>query len=382
MDRITANTATPQSSAVAATSSTTTEKTEGTVGAFAALFQSVAGELKETPGLTEIPLTNEQLAMLLQQFGATPALLSVLMENPEGNPVQTLASHPELLTDVSKVMSNVMSAAVVEPNVIQTEAKLASLMKAVMAEVNGGAQQQQTPEQTKATPKAQVMLGKLQASISSHVFRGVVEQTAATTNSTEEVLKNEGTILSNAPTSTVPFAQVTSLHRMMTPAAPVDVVTVKAENLTAELPEMVIKRASLIEAPGRHDFRIILEPQGLGEIEIHVQKIGKQISLQIHAENVTTKGLLDSGIANLKSQLQAQGIQYDRIEVLNSSSNAGMGELNSGFSQERGSRNGAQSQSNRESGNSVPNESFSVDATESAAPEAPMVGPDGIDVSA
>lgn len=382
MDRITANTAISSSSTATATS---TEKTEGKGEVFAALFQSVSGEQKQTEDLKDVPLTNEQLAMLLQQFGATPALLTVLMENPEGNPVQTLAAHPELLADLGKVITNVMGAAVVEPNVIQTEAKLSNIMKSVMAELNGQSQQQQVnvqDTQTQAQPKAQVMLGKLQATMSSHIFRSVavVEQTATTTETAEEAGKAEGSILNTTPV-TAQAAQINPLQRTVQPTMVSDVVTVKAENLTAELPDMIIKRASLIEAPGRHDFRIILEPQGLGEIEIRVQKIGNQISLQIAADNVTTKGLLDSGIASLKAQLQVQGIQYDRIEVTNNSG-TGMGELNSGFSQERGSRGGAQEQSNREAKNPVTNEAFSIDGTDSVTPEVPTVDSDGIDVSA
>lgn len=378
MDRITANTAVSSS----ATTSASTEKAEGKGDVFATLFQSVSGEQKQTEDSKDVPLTNEQLAMLLQQFGATPALLAVLMENPDGNPVQTLAGHPELLADLGKVITNVMSAAVIEPNVIQTEAKLSNIMKSVMAELNGQSQQQQVQVQdTKTQPKAQVMLGKLQATMSSHVLRSVVvEQTATTTETAEEAGKTEGSILNGAPVA-AQVAQINPLQRALQPTMVTDVVTVKAENLTTELPDMIIKRASLIEAPGRHDFRIILEPQGLGEIEIHVQKIGKQISLQITADNVTTKGLLDSGIASLKAQLQVQGIQYDRIEVTNNTG-TGMGELNSGFSQERGSRGGTQEQSNRESKNSVTNETFSIDAADSVTPEGPTVDSDGIDVSA
>lgn len=375
MDRISANTMTTTATATG----TNSEKTEGTSDVFASLFQTVSGEQKTSEELKEIPLTNEQLAMLLQQFGATPALLAVLMENPTGNPAQTLAAHPELLGDLSKVMTTVMNAAVVEPHVIQTEAKLANLMKSVMAQLNGQSGDQQ---QANVSAKAQAMLGKLQATMTSHVVRTVsVEQmTGTATETTDEAAKLEGAA-TNAPTTvTLPFAQ-TTLNRLMQPVQAADIVVVKAENLAAELPEMVIKRASLIEAPGRHDFRIILEPQGLGEIEIHVQKIGNQISLQINAENVTTKGLLDTGIASLKTQLQAQGIQYDRIEVNNSGN--GMGELNSGFSEERGSRNGAgQGQQSRDSRNPVTAESFSIDAADSVTPESPVAGPDGIDVSA
>ncbi|MGZ4133599.1 MAG: flagellar hook-length control protein FliK, partial [Tumebacillaceae bacterium] len=158
------------------------------------------------------------------------------------------------------------------------------------------------------------------------------------------------------------------------------VVYMQADQMHNQLADLVVKRAALIEAPGRQEFRIVLQPQGLGEIEVRVEAVGNQISVHLTADNAASKGLLDSGLANLKNQLQSQGIQFNRIEV--STGTTGQGGEFSGLPQDRNSGQSFQGQQGNQSSNKRSNSSFAIDSLSDIMSEEDDQSLDGIDITA
>lgn len=347
-----------------------------------------------------LPLQNGELAALLQQFGASAQLLGAMNAAPEQTPAQTLAQHPELNSDLGAALTNLINEATLHPEAMLANPKAATLMESLFAQLlqaQGDEQQAATPVQDPSKLAAswkQPMLGKLQATMTSYTLQVQQPSNASLqgqqSNSqpvqinslsaallATEFVTAEPSKAGDAPDGTQSLANVLAgaqtpqqSPQINTLAKMQPVVTMQADRFHNEFADLVVKRAAMLEAPGRHEFRIVLQPQGLGEIEVRIQAIGNQISMQLSADNAATKGLLDSHLASLKSQLQAQGIQYDRIEV--SSSNTGNntnpnanGSLGNGLAQERQSGQGFQGQSGNQSNRKQSrDERFTLDAAD------------------
>ncbi|ASS75646.1 hypothetical protein CIG75_12035 [Tumebacillus algifaecis] len=365
-----------------------------------------AGERNVALLLKDLPLSNAELAQVLQKFGASSELLTVLNSQPNGNPIETLKSHSQLLAEFGSALTQMVHALSAQPQLLvqesQTTALFQSLMKSIQADSD---QEGHTVSDSKSQTdsalllKANSLFGKLQATISTHALQatdrtaftsesikpgGVVAAanlTAETSGATAELVKSgsEGqTQQTDSPAAGIvanqSHLQLPSRNLQLEP-----VVTMRADQFRSEFSETIIKRATLIEAPGRHEFRIILEPQGLGEVEVRIQAINKQISVQLIADSSASKGMLDAAITGLKLQLQAQGIQYDRIEVQTSSQNStGLG---SGMPDQRGSGQQAREQQQGEQSRQVPVDTFNLPDGETL-PDGEHLTGESIDVTA
>jgi flagellar hook-length control protein FliK len=66
---------------------------------------------------------------------------------------------------------------------------------------------------------------------------------------------------------------------------------------------------------GRSEVRIDLKPDSLGHVKLQIVTENHQVTLRIMAESHAAKNLIDSGIGQLKTDLQAQGLRVDELEV-------------------------------------------------------------------
>lgn len=326
--------------------------------------------------LQNVQMNNGDLAALLQKFGASPALMRVLLEQPQGQLSASLSAHPEVITDLEKALSNVAQQVAATPALL-TDPKMTVLMQSIMNQLS---QQQQgsTGDQTQQSGQQALpaLLGKLQATISTHAVEVTVtkpEQTA-----TESATSPTGSIANTLVIGTPLHVQLQPLNQPVN--AEPNVVLVPGDQLNHQLADLVVKRAALIEAPGRQEFRIVLQPQGLGEIQVRVEAVGNQISLHLTADNATSKGLLDAGLANLKNQLQSQGIQFNRIEV--TTGNNSQGNEYSGLPQERGSGQSFQGRQGNQSSAKRGEKAFSIEAIQDTPSDGDDFDLDGIDITA
>jgi len=372
------------------------------------------------PGMS---MTNQELAQVLQAFGAAPALLSVLLDNPTGNPMPTLAAHPEVIRDLGQTLSQAVQAAVSNPQLFAKQPETAAWMQSLVAQVANALESTATLTQQGAqsaiVPKSQQLLGKLQASLTAHslqvnaagvesvqavnaqtspagaaaaLLQAAQAETAAAiipATTVDESLtapstdSGEGDVLSLVTSASQPAPH--SVQAADRPVKAEGTVALKAERFHSEFQQVVIKRAALIEAPGRQEFRIILEPSGLGEIEVRIQANGNQLTLQFNADTALAKGMLDAGLAGLKAQLQASGLQFDRIEV-NTNQQSQDQNANSGLPQERGNGQGAEGQGRQGESRSEA-DAFSIEALiaeleAEAEPEAEGEAGENLDVNA
>ncbi|PWK12709.1 flagellar hook-length control protein FliK [Tumebacillus permanentifrigoris] len=343
-----------------------------------------------------LSLLNGDLAALLQNFGASARLLGVLQEHPDQQLAQTLAGHPELLNDFGQALTNLVTQVTQNPQQLALSPKAATLVEALFAQLlqPEGTQEPAASSETQDVPGAgthkQPLFGKLQATtLTAHSLQVLSTSTQVDTTTaqltgtqmqasvlTAALLASDQPVQQQAQAGdTLDGSQLLGnpLTGGQTPlqSARADqlakmkpVVTLHADNFNKEFANLVVKRAALIEAPGRHEFRIVMQPQGLGEIEVRVQAIGNQITMHLSADSAATKGLLDSNLSSLKSQLQAQGIQFDRIEVssTNTGNNNQNSSLNSGLPHDRQSGQNSQGQSGNQSNRKRSDEErFSLD---------------------
>lgn len=102
-------------------------------------------------------------------------------------------------------------------------------------------------------------------------------------------------------------------------AQPVE-IKLTSDQFKSEFQGILVKNASLIDRGGASEMKISLMPDGLGEIRVHVVEQSGQVALQISADTPYAKSLIDAGIAGLRQQLEAQGLQVNRVEVMSSPS--------------------------------------------------------------
>ncbi|MFD2171355.1 flagellar hook-length control protein FliK [Tumebacillus lipolyticus] len=385
---------------------------EGLLAALAALANGMAAPLL----LNDLPLDNADLAQVLQKFGVSSELLTALLENPQGNPLETLTANPKLMPEFNAALGKMMQTLLAQPQLATPESKTAILLQTLMQSVQIEAVLTGKAEQGGLAPldigwtgMTNSALGKLQATMSLHTLQSFLLGAGVKSDADKALLgaampeggklaasamlTEEGTAGGASAKQATEGVQVKQADNLP-PAAGFDlqaylklpertvklepVVTMRADQLRSELSSMLVKRASLIESPGRHEFRIILEPQGLGEVEVRIQSINKQISVQLIADSSASRGMLDSALAGLKLQLQAQGIQYDRIEVQSSAN--GQSNLGSGLPEHRGSGQNAREQQGGQSRKATV-DTFTLSDV-SAIEDQMIIEPDSIDVTA
>ncbi|WP_190916727.1 flagellar hook-length control protein FliK [Paenibacillus sabuli] len=84
-----------------------------------------------------------------------------------------------------------------------------------------------------------------------------------------------------------------------------------AETMTG----MLIKQFRTSGGQGTTEARLTLHPEQLGEVNIRITLHHGQLTAQIMADNSMAKDMLESQLSQLRSALQQQGLQVDRLEV-------------------------------------------------------------------
>ena len=87
------------------------------------------------------------------------------------------------------------------------------------------------------------------------------------------------------------------------------------KDLRAETLGQIVDKAVFRFRNGQSEVRIDLKPDSLGHVRLQIVTENHQVTLRIMAESHAAKNLIDSGIGQLKADLQAQGLRVDELEV-------------------------------------------------------------------
>jgi flagellar hook-length control protein FliK len=87
------------------------------------------------------------------------------------------------------------------------------------------------------------------------------------------------------------------------------------KDMRAETLGQIVDKAVFRLRNGQSEVRIDLKPDSLGHVRLQIVTENHQVTLRIMAESHAAKNLIDSGIGQLKADLQAQGLRVDELEV-------------------------------------------------------------------
>ncbi|MDQ0048057.1 flagellar hook-length control protein FliK [Paenibacillus polymyxa] len=128
-----------------------------------------------------------------------------------------------------------------------------------------------------------------------------------------------------------------------TPSAPAQPV-VHVRQFAKEMTEFVVQKLDIVKHTGLTEATIMLRPDHLGQLEVKLTMQNGHLVAQFMTEHSGAKDLLEQQMSQLRSSLQSQGIQVDKVEVTHNES------LSSHMYQDgRGSGANQQQQSNQRS---------------------------------
>jgi len=79
--------------------------------------------------------------------------------------------------------------------------------------------------------------------------------------------------------------------------------------------DQIVQKAVLSFNNGQHEVQIDLKPDFLGHIRMEIVSEGHQVAIRIVAEHPYVKDMLENNLHQLKTELQAQGLDINELEV-------------------------------------------------------------------
>jgi hypothetical protein len=86
-------------------------------------------------------------------------------------------------------------------------------------------------------------------------------------------------------------------------------------NTMSQTLNQIVQKAVLSFHNGQHEVQLHLKPEFLGNIRMQIVSEGQQIAIKIVADLPFVKDMLENNLHQLKTELQAQGLDIDELEV-------------------------------------------------------------------
>lgn len=226
-------------------------------------------------------LNSSQAKALLESLQTLLASAGITGESkvPSGKYASTLAELKGIVKDKASVHSNrTVSAA--EKNTAEA-AKLPTISQAETAPV------------------------KASASASAVLLTGEETSAAAVESSDGEHPLQSGHIVTAGQ-----LALRDAAAPLKAPAPPVPV-----EKFGDEMSRFLVSKLEIIQAGGVSEAKISLFPEHLGQVDVKITMQNGQLIAQFMTEHAFAKESLESQMAQLRSALQSQGLQVNKLEV-------------------------------------------------------------------
>ncbi|WP_145046302.1 flagellar hook-length control protein FliK [Paenibacillus xylanexedens] len=143
--------------------------------------------------------------------------------------------------------------------------------------------------------------------------------------------------------STVITAGELSMRTSGTSAAKPAEPVMQASQFAKEMTQFVVNKLDIVQKNGFSEATISLRPEHLGKLDVQITLQNGQLVARFMTEHTMAKDMLEQQMMQLRSSLQAQGIQVERLEVTQNSS------LGSQMYQDGGRQPGSNSQQQRRS---------------------------------
>ena len=79
--------------------------------------------------------------------------------------------------------------------------------------------------------------------------------------------------------------------------------------------DQIVQRAVLQVKNEQSEIKIDLKPEFLGNVRMQIVTENQQVSVRILTEAPAVRDMIETGLQQLRSELQSQGLQVDRLEV-------------------------------------------------------------------
>ncbi|ANF96522.1 flagellar hook-length control protein FliK [Paenibacillus bovis] len=127
---------------------------------------------------------------------------------------------------------------------------------------------------------------------------------------------------------------------------------VNAQNFAQDMGKFIVSKFDVQQLNGVSEAKIILNPEHLGQVDVKITIQDGQLMAQFITEKHGAKDILEQQMAQLRSALQAQGLQVEKLEVTQSSSlqsdiyNGGQGFQSGADQQQSGRRSKSKEEQN------------------------------------
>lgn len=176
--------------------------------------------------------------------------------------------------------------------------------------------------------------------VQSAVKTTATDEASAFVDATEQA---DSTATDNQTPVITTAGQLSVQTQGTTPSAPAQPV-VHVRQFAKEMTEFVVQKLDIVKHTGLTEATIMLRPDHLGQLEVKLTMQNGHLVAQFMTEHSGAKDLLEQQTSQLRSSLQSQGIQVDKVEVTHNES------LSSHMYQDgRGSGANQQQQSNQRS---------------------------------
>lgn len=126
------------------------------------------------------------------------------------------------------------------------------------------------------------------------------------------------------PTSTSPVwsLQMNDALKGTAPTAPQLPAQVPVQQFADQMEKFLVKQFVLSQGNGISEAKITLHPEHLGQVDIKIVLQNGQLTAQFVTEHLTARDLLENQLSQLRTALQGQGLQVDRMEVVQQTSSS------------------------------------------------------------
>jgi flagellar hook-length control protein FliK len=154
--------------------------------------------------------------------------------------------------------------------------------------------------------------GKSDSGLSDTLQTRVVTNDLSKTGSKDEPFAEFN--LSNADHEIVTAGQL-SLRNGITAPLKAETPQVPVQNFANEMTGLVTGKLEVVQKGGVAEATITLFPDNLGQVDVKISMQNGHIVAQFVTENAGAKDLLEQQMAQLRTALQSQGLQVEKLEV-------------------------------------------------------------------
>lgn len=312
-----------------------------------AAWSLIAGQLAEKPELLDQLLGNEELqgwlvqtALLLQNMQRLPQTI-IPEEAGQASAGQTLqTAQPQVQEAVmntqqaQQILKAFSQASLEEPNhifVSQLQEKLAAILgdkKETAPAVRSAHPQAAVPTKEAGTaelswsvvssPLSRLeMLAAKTMPLARPELTGALSEAKSLHAAKQESLSSSGEHQAVNAAASQDNARFAPLNK---PDSGEGAVTVRAHAMAEDIGKFITGKIRVLTGSGITEARLSLTPESLGHVEVKLIMQNGQLAAHFAAQTAMGKDALEAQLAQLRSTLQNQGIQVEKIEVTQSPS--------------------------------------------------------------